>query len=101
MAHSTAGVVVFLVSFAAWGGGGYLAGRIGHRFGNTMPGLLHHWIPGALCIVGGAIHANPPLLAAGFGLVVSDWDDYREMRIHAPAPADLLPKAQRTFWGFD
>jgi len=94
----------------AYGGGGYVAGRMGHVLGKEiflhvgprkLPCIPHHWIPGAAALGYGAVAGMPLLACAGAGMVISDWDDLVAGRFFGASPADTLPHHMRTFWGLD
>lgn len=80
--------------------GGYILGRLGHKYGGHWRYVPHHWIYGILLIIIGAIYYQYPialyLVSVGVGVAISDLYDLLHFRIHIP---DQDP--QKTFFGFD
>jgi hypothetical protein len=64
---------------------GFAIGRVGDKFGGHL-NTFHHWIPGLIFIVGGSAWYWEPLgimtISFGFGLFVSDLDDFLNMRVY-------------------
>ena len=103
-------MIGFTLPAMAFGGTGYLVGRVGHVLGSEIyfkcgrvnfSVVPHHWVPGVAAIGYGAAAAMPLLIFAGAGLVISDWDDLMAGRVFGASPADQLPHHLRTFWGLD
>ena len=65
---------------------GYLIGRISHVAGGNNTPSIHHWIPGALLIL--ASQCNMSIISFGLGLIVSDLNDFVNMRIYGIAPVE-------------
>jgi hypothetical protein len=87
--------VLLLLGFA-----GYVLGRLGHIYGGHLNWFPHHWIPGLIMIVAGAIfYYNLPgrmTMFFGLGLFISDFLDFLELKIMEPDK----PGPKR-FWHID
>ncbi|MBU4221964.1 MAG: hypothetical protein KKA10_10140 [Euryarchaeota archaeon] len=73
---------------------GYAVGRIAHMHGGRSTPSIHHWIPGVLLIIIG--WKSVPVMLFGLGLVVSDLNDFMNLRIYGIAKVEKY-----SFWGID
>jgi hypothetical protein len=93
-------VIIKLAIFILFSFLGYVAGRIGDKYGGHMD-VPHHWIYGLIMIIVGLVYFDnfywwAIFVAGGFGVFISDLNDFLRLRFYGPDESE-----SPSFWGID